>query len=70
VNANDWNAIADFLEQAQVGDFVEYNDRTVEVVNMVGGKFLHYDENGEIAGLVNAVWKSCDFLKFGKIYTN
>lgn len=68
MNANEWNAVSDFLETAEIGDCVEYDGRSVEVVNMAGGKFLHFDEKGEVAGLVNDVWKSCQFLKTGKVY--
>lgn len=70
MNATEWNAITDFLETAVEGNYVEFRDRIIEVTNMVGGRFLLIDENGEISGLTNVIWKACQFLKTGKVFTH
>ncbi len=40
---------------AEVGNFVRDEDtgRTIERVDMAGGKYLSYDEHGDVNGLMN-----------------
>lgn len=56
----------EFFRTAEVGDWAENGRRVVEVVDMVGGRFLFYD-GGEVAGQSNSEFRAVDFLKGGDI---
>lgn len=68
MTATEWNEITDFLERAEADESVEYNGRSVTVVNMNGGRYLLEDENGDVSGLVHDAWKALTFLKTGKVF--
>ena len=63
----EWNDGIEYLENAKVGDHLEHNGRTVEVVNMIAGQFLCYNELNEFVCLVDESWKAMHFLRFGKL---
>lgn len=54
--------ITGFLENAEIGEYVEYDGKTVEVVNMVGGRFLCLDNRLDVVKLTGKPDKACDFL--------
>ena len=56
----------EFLRTAEVGDWAENGRRVVEVVDMVGGRFLGYDGR-DVALLTNSEFRAVDFLKGGDI---
>lgn len=68
MTSSEWNQIGDFLEIAEVGDFVVYEERKVEVVDMCGGRYLLNDGLGMVSGLVFDLWKAQQFLKSGKVF--
>ena len=51
----------DYLENAEVGDFVEYDGRVVEVTDMVGGRYL-FIENGYVSGQADQTHYAIQFL--------
>lgn len=52
--------IAKHLEEVEVGNYIKNDDngRSVEVVNMAGGKYLCYDGDGEVMMLTNSARKA------------
>jgi len=68
MTAAEWNEITEYLDRAETDESVEYNGRCVTVANMIGGRYLLTDENGDVCGLVHDAWKALTFLKTGKIY--
>lgn len=65
------NKMLEYLEGSECGDWIMGDDRRcVEVSNMVGGRYLMVDGDGEFAGATNDVWNAVEFLKSGKIIKN
>lgn len=56
------NRITNFLKNAEIGEYVEYDGKTVEVVNMVGGRYLCLDSRNEVVRLVGSTAAANDFL--------
>lgn len=67
MTSKEWNTGIEFLESAKEGFFVENLGRTVEVVNMIAGRFMLLDKNGTFAGVVDEEWRAMEFLKSGKV---
>lgn len=56
--------VTQYLMNGREGDFVEHEDgRRVEIVNMVGGRYLCFDSNGEVASLVDDAAFAYNFLR-------
>ena len=53
----------EFLRKAEVGQWAYNCGRTVEVVDMVGGRYLFLDEHGDVSGLSNSEFRAVKFLK-------
>ena len=64
----EWNAASEYLKNNEVGSWAENDGRTVEVVDMVGGRYLLTDENGFFVRVVDEVWRAVEFLKSGKAF--
>ena len=64
----DWNTTSDYLASNEVGSWAENDGRTVEVVDMVGGRYLLTDESGFFVRVVDEVWRAVEFLKSGKAF--
>lgn len=64
----EWNAASAYLENNEVGSWAENDGRTVEVVDMVSGRYLLTDENGFFVRVVDEVWRAVEFLKNGKVF--
>lgn len=62
----EWNKAIEWLGSGDEGDWVEHEGRSVDIVSMMGGRYLLTDENGEIAGLVDQVWQAVHFLRTGE----
>ena len=60
-----WDEVMERLKNSDEGDWAEHEGRTVEVVDMCGGRYLLLDKNGEVAGLVNTEQEAMLFLKSG-----
>lgn len=61
----DWNEVAEWLKNSHEGDWAEHEGRTVEIVDMCGGRYLLLDKDGEVAGLVDTEQEAVLFLKSG-----
>lgn len=59
-----WLAVPVFLESGECGDYVKEGNREVEVANMVGGRYLLW-EDGDVAGQTDDVSDAVLFLKGG-----
>ena len=53
----------DFLRDAEVGQWAYNCGRMVEVVDMVGGRYLLTDEHGDVDGLTFSEVKAVQYLK-------
>lgn len=62
----EWNMGIDFLKNAEEGQWVEHNNRRVEIVSMIAGKFMLLDKSG-FAGVVDEEWRAMEFLRSGKL---
>ena len=60
---NEMSRVVDFLDKAEIGDYVELDGKTVEVVNMVGGRYLCLDSRNEVVRLVGDPAAAYNFLK-------
>ena len=67
LNSNEINECMNYLENEEVGMSIEYYGRTVEIVDMVGGRYLLLDESGDVSGLVYSTWRAIQFLQTGKV---
>ena len=64
---NEWNAVINWASNnLEVGAFVVFNNREVEVVNMCGGQFLCFEDK-EVVGLVDTPTQVAYFLNTGKL---
>ena len=78
----EYNSVIEFLDRAEEGEFAESENRRVEVANLCGGKFLHYEkesyedycgnlhESWAIAGQTNDPVKSAIFLSRGTYFNS
>lgn len=56
--------VTQYLMNGREGDFVEHEDgRRVEITNMVGGRYLCFDSNGEVARQVDDAAFAYNFLR-------
>lgn len=63
----EWNEAIEWATNArEEGDWVENENRKVEIVRMCGGQFLCYEDE-EVAGLVQTPCEAVWFLLSGKI---
>ena len=64
MNYMKWHKVSDYLENGECGDWVKSDDmsREVEVANMIGGRYLLWDEEG-VAGLTDDVSEAVSFLR-------
>lgn len=60
-----WFAVPVFLESGECGDWVREDNREVEVANMVGGRYLLW-EDGDVAGQTDDVSEAVSFLRGSK----
>lgn len=63
----EWNKGISFLENAEVGSYIEHEQRVVMIENMCGGRYLCLDENNEVVGLVNESWRAMIYLRTGDL---
>lgn len=56
-------AVMDFLRFAEVGSFIEEENRTVTIEDMCGGRFLLY-EDGELVELTEWLGRAFNFITF------
>lgn len=61
----EWNAGVDYLTDAEMGDWVSYQNRKIAVENMSGGKYLCH-RDGEVVRLVETVAEAMLFLAGGR----
>lgn len=59
---NVMNLVTKFLENAEIGEYVEYDGKTIEVVDMAGGRFLCLDSRLDVVKLTWKTDKAVDFL--------
>lgn len=62
MNAREVMECMDFLRTAQEGQWAYNCGRTVEVVDMIGGRYLLTDENGDVDGLTFSVEQAVKYL--------
>lgn len=60
-----WLEVPAFLESGECGDWVKEDNREVEVANMIGGRYLLW-EDGDVAGQTDDVSEAVLFLKATK----
>ena len=60
--SNSWEFAEGWLRNAEEGDWVENENRKIECVNMCGGKYMKFDEEGYV-GLTDSVDDAIRFLK-------
>ena len=57
--------VIDYLSNGEKGYFVENDGRIVEVSCMCGGRYIFYDENGELSGQADNELLCIKFLEHG-----
>ena len=57
--------VTDYLRNGEEGDFVENDGRIAEVSCMCGGRYIFYDENGELSGQADNELLCIKFLEHG-----
>lgn len=62
------NNIIEYLANADEGECVEYDGRVVEVTNMSGGRYLFFDEDGNVSGQADSELICIKFLKEGGFF--
>ena len=62
------NNIIEYLTNADEGEYVEYDGRVVEVTNMSGGRYLFFDEEGNVSGQADSELICIKFLKEGGLF--
>ncbi len=65
MTGREWNRCTEYLENGDEGAWIENDGRTVEVVNMVGGRYMLIDVNGYIDSLVDDTWRAVMYLNNG-----
>lgn len=59
------NNIIEYLANADEGECVGYDGRVVEVTNMSGGRYLFFDEEGNVSGQADSELICIKFLREG-----
>lgn len=62
----EWRDCIDFLVNAEIGQYAEYEGRMIEIVDMIAGDYMMFDENHEFCGVTNQTRKAAHFLSTGK----
>ena len=62
MTTKEWNEGIEFLETADEGCWIENSNRRVEIVNMIGGRFLCFEDD-EVCKLCDEEWRAMSFLK-------
>lgn len=65
MTSKEWNAGIGFLKESEEGQWIEHEGRKITVVNMVAGKFMMTDGDGEFCGATNEEWRAMQFLRNG-----
>lgn len=80
LTTEEYNKVIEFLEKAEEGEYAESENRRVEVANLAGGRFLHYEkeqyedfcgnlhEAMVVAGQTSDPVKSAIFLSHGTYF--
>lgn len=78
LTTDEWNKTYEYLSNGKQGDYVEHEERVVEITNMAGGRYLHWEkvhytditnkprERWELAGQCDETVLSVHFLSTGK----
>lgn len=64
-NISWWEEASRFLSEADEEDYIEDNGRTIVVVNMIGGRYLCYDENMDVVGVTDDMAVALGYVRYG-----
>lgn len=65
MTAKEWNQGIEYLENGNIGWYIENDGRIIEITEMCGGRYLAYNEQKEICGQTDEEWRAMSFLKDG-----